>query len=85
MVSPNTGSSDIGAQFQQSGGDKEKKPEKKEPQQQVTPLPQIPDGVSDDEFKSLLSTYPRYGLKCKVSKERKTFFLDKMSKTQKAR
>ena len=39
------------AQFQQSGGDKEKKPEKKkEPQQQVTPLPQIPDGVSDDEF-----------------------------------
>ena len=69
------------AQFQQSGGDKEKKPEKKEPQQQVTPLPQIPDGVSDDEFAAAQAKVWTGGRK--VSKERKAF-LDKMAKTQTA-
>ena len=67
------------AQFQQSAGVQEKKPEKKEPQQQVTPLPQIPDGVSDDEFAAAQAKVWTGGRK--VSKERKAF-LDKMAKTQ---
>ena len=69
------------AQFQQSAGVQEKKPEKKEPQQQVTPLPQIPDGVSDDEFAAAQAKVWTGGRK--VSKERKAF-LDKMAKTQAA-
>ena len=67
------------AQFQQSAGVQEKKPEKKEPQQQVTPLPQIPDGVSDKEFAAAQAKVWTGGRK--VSKERKAF-LDKMAKTQ---
>ena len=69
------------AQFQQSAGVQEKKPEKKEPQQQVTPLPQIPDGVSDKEFAAAQAKVWTGGRK--VSKERKAF-LDKMAKTQAA-
>ena len=69
------------AQFQQSAGVQEKKPEKKEPQQQVTPLPQIPDGVSDKEFAAAQAKVWTGGRK--VSKERKAF-LDKMAKTQTA-
>jgi len=68
-------------QFQQSASVQEKEPEKKEPQQQVTPLPQIPDGVSDDEFAAAQAKVWTGGRK--VSKERKAF-LDKMAKTQTA-
>ena len=67
------------AQFQQSAGVQEKKPEKKEPQQQVTPLPQIPDGVSDKEFAAAQAKVWTGGRK--VSKERKAF-LNKFAKTQ---
>ena len=67
------------AQFQQSAGVQEKKPQKKEPQQQVTPLPQIPDGVSDKEFAAAQAKVWTGGRK--VSKERKAF-LNKFAKTQ---
>ena len=70
------------SQFKQTAADKEKKPEKKEqePQkQQPAALPQIPDGVSDDEFAAAQAKVWTGGRK--VSKERKAF-LDKMAKTQ---
>ena len=65
-------------QFQQDAQKRDQKPGQ-EPQQPETALPQIPDGVSDDEFAAAKAKEWTGGRK--VSKERKAF-LDKMAKTQ---
>ena len=66
--------------FQQDAqAKKEPEKEKQEPQQPETALPQIPDGVSDDEFAAAKAKEWTGGRK--VSKDRMDF-LDRMAKTQ---